>query len=112
MLEYYRGVMFLTTNRVASFDVAFESRIDLMLHYEDLDLNSRRSIWELLLGQVVPPPIIAEKELDAVAEKAINGRQIKNAVKAAQILAAGEEAVLSFNYIEVVLKAMIPQSQQ
>lgn len=100
--------MFLTTNRVAAFDVAFQSRIDLMLYYDDLDLASRRSVWALLLGQVAPPPTIAENDLDTLAERTINGRQIKNAVKAAQLLAADEEAVLSFSHIEVVLKAMFP----
>ncbi|KAF4535921.1 uncharacterized protein LTHEOB_12447 [Lasiodiplodia theobromae] len=108
MLEYYRGLMFLTTSRVASFDVAFESRIDLMLHLEDLDLKSRRRVWTLLLGQVVPPPNITEKDLDTVAEKTINGRQIKAAVKNAQLLAADKEVVLDFSHIEIVLKAMFP----
>lgn len=36
----------------------------------------------------MPPPDIAENDLDAVAEKIINGRQIKNTVKSVQLLAA------------------------
>lgn len=32
-LEYYRGVLFLTTNRVQTFDAAFTSRIHVALHY-------------------------------------------------------------------------------
>ncbi|EHL02853.1 hypothetical protein M7I_1116 [Glarea lozoyensis 74030] len=36
-LEYYRGVMFLTSNRIDDFDPAFESRIHLTIHYPALD---------------------------------------------------------------------------
>lgn len=35
--EYYRGVMFLTTNRVSTFDAAFEYRTHLAMHYAALD---------------------------------------------------------------------------
>ena len=33
LLEYYKGVMFLTTNRVSAFDAAFQSRIHLTINY-------------------------------------------------------------------------------
>src|SRR6266487_4835165 len=35
-LEYYEGIMFLTTNRVQTFDDAIASRIHLMIKYESL----------------------------------------------------------------------------
>jgi hypothetical protein len=44
MLEYYKGVLFLTTNRVSTFDQAFESRIHLKLHYPDLNIQARKAI--------------------------------------------------------------------
>ena len=31
MLEYYKGLLFLTTNRVGSFDEAFKSRVHISL---------------------------------------------------------------------------------
>ena len=46
LLEYYQGVMFLTTNRVASFDPAFESRIHLTINYPELSSDSRLHIWK------------------------------------------------------------------
>lgn len=44
-LEYYRGVLFLTTNRVASFDRAFTSRVHVALHYRRLTAADRARVW-------------------------------------------------------------------
>ncbi|KAH0597795.1 hypothetical protein MHUMG1_04167 [Metarhizium humberi] len=44
-LEYHRGVLFLTTNRVQSFDAAFLSRIHVALHYKNLSNENRERIW-------------------------------------------------------------------
>jgi len=35
-LEYFQGIMFLTTNRVATFDMAFQSRILFSIKFGDL----------------------------------------------------------------------------
>ncbi|KAL4863402.1 P-loop containing nucleoside triphosphate hydrolase protein [Aspergillus spectabilis] len=45
-LEYYSGILFLTTNRVGKIDRAFKSRIHLSIFYPKLDLASTRQIWE------------------------------------------------------------------
>lgn len=44
-IEYYRGVLFLTTNRVGQFDDAFISRIHVIIRYDNLSADSRRKIW-------------------------------------------------------------------
>lgn len=44
-MEYYRGILFLTTNRVGQFDDAFVSRIHLIIHYSPLGEPERRRIW-------------------------------------------------------------------
>lgn len=44
LLEYYKGILFLTTNRVDNIDAAFESRIHLSLQYEELDTASRHHV--------------------------------------------------------------------
>lgn len=43
-LEYYQGVLFLTTNRVGAFDDAIVSRINVVLHYE-FDEPRRQDVW-------------------------------------------------------------------
>lgn len=44
-LEYYQGILFLTTNRVGTFDEAFLSRIDVSVGFKALDQESRISLW-------------------------------------------------------------------
>lgn len=46
VLEYYEGIMILTSNRVGTFDEAFKSRIQLSLHYEPLSKSQRHKIWK------------------------------------------------------------------
>jgi SpoVK/Ycf46/Vps4 family AAA+-type ATPase len=43
-LEYYRGIMILTTNRAEDIDNAIQSRISVALHYGPLGLNMRKTI--------------------------------------------------------------------
>jgi SpoVK/Ycf46/Vps4 family AAA+-type ATPase len=45
LLEYYQGVMFLTTNRIDAFDPAFESRIHLTIQFSKLDFDARLHVW-------------------------------------------------------------------
>ncbi|KAL1966372.1 hypothetical protein VTN77DRAFT_4514 [Rasamsonia byssochlamydoides] len=49
ILEYYKGLLFLTTNRVGSFDEAFISRIHLSLYYPGLNKSQNLAIWEMNL---------------------------------------------------------------
>ncbi|EKG19303.1 ATPase AAA+ type core [Macrophomina phaseolina MS6] len=104
LLEYYEGILFLTTNRVENIDAAFESRIHLSLQYEDLDFASRRHVWVTFLARIASVTSFAEEELDRLAQRMMNGRQIKNVLKTAQLLATKKEAPLCFAHIETVLK--------
>jgi len=44
-LDYFKGILFLTTNRVGSFDEAFMSRIHIQIGYDPLDDDGRRDVW-------------------------------------------------------------------
>lgn len=44
-LEYFEGIMFLTTNRIGTIDAAFMSRIQVAIHMDFLDEGHRRTIW-------------------------------------------------------------------
>ena len=46
VLEYFQGILFLTTNRVGQFDEAFMSRIHLQIGYDPLDEDAREKIWD------------------------------------------------------------------
>lgn len=48
-LEYYAGILFLTTNRVGGIDPAFKSRIQLSLYYPRIDLDTTVKLYEVFL---------------------------------------------------------------
>jgi len=47
VLEYYSGILFLTTNRVGTLDEAFKSRIHLSLYYPSLNRDQTLQIFEM-----------------------------------------------------------------
>ncbi|KAJ9634733.1 hypothetical protein H2204_006182 [Knufia peltigerae] len=106
VLEYYEGVLFLTTNRIRNIDAAFHSRIHVTINYPNLSIDSRRHVWQTFLGK---DSSVTEKDIDRLASVDLNGRQIKNMLKTAQMLARsqeqgnGERGKVGMNHIETVL---------
>ncbi|KAK3397445.1 P-loop containing nucleoside triphosphate hydrolase protein [Sordaria brevicollis] len=104
VLEYYTGILFLTTNRVTTFDEAFKSRIHIPIRYTDLSFESKLQIWKNFCGMVPGGVDIDERGLERLAEHDLNGRQIKNAVKAAESLASFEGVKLDLARLLQVTK--------
>ncbi|RMY06426.1 hypothetical protein D0867_09168 [Hortaea werneckii] len=147
VLEYYEGIMFLTTNRVETFDPAFQSRIHISIQYEELDVTSRKTVWENFLKQhniaqasarertpkmlasaakaasecrTAPgeeeeeeakklhynrthPHQMDEKDIMKLSELSLNGRQIKNILKTAQLLAGKRGEGLKMEHVDTVM---------
>ncbi|KAI9659109.1 MAG: hypothetical protein M1821_002069 [Bathelium mastoideum] len=103
ILEYYEGIMFLTTNRVGTFDPAFQSRIHISLDYPELSAESRKLVWKNFLGQSLQQNTITDKQLDQLATMTMNGRQIKNVLKTAQLLASRKDSPLKHEHVMTVL---------
>ncbi|KAI3332582.1 hypothetical protein F4824DRAFT_289801 [Ustulina deusta] len=109
VLEYYNGLLFLTTNRVGTIDEAFKSRIHMSLYYPPLDKTQTRDIFRLNIAKLreiesqrhemtgEPPLLINESQIVDFAGKHFeenarstgcwNGRQIRNAFQIASSLA-------------------------
>lgn len=104
VLEYYAGILFLTTNRVATFDDAFKSRIHIPIRYTDLDATSRLQIWRNFCSKIPGGVDISDKEYERLAEDDLNGRQIKNVIKAAESLAHFDGVKLDFKQLRQVTK--------
>lgn len=102
MLEYYAGILFLTTNRIGDFDEAFASRIHMSLYYPALDEVKTLKVFKLNLD------LIQERfekqgrrinfDASSIEDFALqhfrqhlysrwNGRQIRNACQTALALA-------------------------
>jgi len=52
VLEYYEGILFLTTNRVGTIDEAFKSRIHMPLYYPLLNYDQNLKIWRSQLRRI------------------------------------------------------------
>jgi len=51
-LEYYRGIIFLTTNLYQTIDSAFRSRVSLHLLFKPLGVEAREAIWRKFLDRL------------------------------------------------------------
>lgn len=109
VLEYYNGLLFLTTNRVGTIDEAFKSRIHMSLYYPPLDKVQVGAIFKLNLERLrdiekqralqtgKPELFINDAEILSFADEHFdntppslgrwNGRQIRNAFQTASSLA-------------------------
>ena len=104
VLEYYSGILFLTTNRVGAFDQAFRSRIHMSLFYPKIEEEATIKIWKMNIDRarmvwgdklsiddddrkgILKFASKHYKEL-AQSETTWNGRQIRNAFQTAIALA-------------------------
>lgn len=118
-LEYYDGILILTSNRVGTFDEAFKSRIQLALHYKPLDGPQRQQIWKNFTerletlqkegenggegGERIDTKAIM-KSIDNLAKYEMNGRQIRNAITTARQLALFKKEMLSIKHLEHSIK--------
>ncbi|RDA92171.1 hypothetical protein CP533_5583 [Ophiocordyceps camponoti-saundersi (nom. inval.)] len=107
-MEYFQGILFLTTNRVETFDEAFQSRIHIALRYDALDGKARKTIFNMFiqrikaLGRLEVQPF-AEEDVDELARHELNGREIKNVMGSAQDLAVSRGETFSMRHIRKVL---------
>ncbi|TVY41797.1 ATPase family AAA domain-containing protein 3-B [Lachnellula occidentalis] len=102
-MEYYRGILFLTTNRVGHFDPAFFSRIHVYIGYRPLDAEGRKRIWvqffqklETERGDEISVKAGAKRYVlsdDVLKDIEWNGREIRNAFQTAVALAEYEAEV-------------------
>ena len=81
LLEYFQGLLFLTTNRVETFDDAFQSRIHVALRYGELTTKAKRSVWKMFLDKVqakdgIDTAQFKEGDYDKLARHNLNGRQV------------------------------------
>ena len=86
LLEYYAGILFLTTNRAVVVDDAIHSRCLAHVRYTLPDEESRQSIWTILAEQYrveLTGPLLREL---VKAFPVISGRQIKQLLRLAKTM--------------------------
>ncbi len=132
VLEYYEGILILTSNRVGTFDEAFKSRILLSLHYENLTKGQRTKIWKNFISRLkdmdddgkssvssVTAPGTRKRKFEEtstgidfddiecyigeLAEYELKGRQIRNVITTARQLATFRGQQTSFQHLKHVI---------
>ncbi|KAK4444618.1 AAA family ATPase [Podospora aff. communis PSN243] len=104
VLEYYPGILFLTTNRITTFDDAFKSRIHVPLKYTNLSTASRLTVWRNFLAKV-DGYSVSDEEMRLLSEEGrLNGRQIKNVVRTAKSLAGYKRRRLDYGQLREVME--------
>ena len=128
-LEYFQGVMILTTNRVTVFDEAVQSRIHLGIKYDQLSKKAKAEIWSAFIQQANKVSTTGEggklsaKQLDELSRREFNGRQvrscliypkklfanhqvqIKNTVRMAHAFATAKGTPLGFDHLMAAIEA-------
>lgn len=111
-LEYYQGILILTTNRVNTMDVAFQSRIQIGLGFKSMSPEIRAKVWKQLLtlngrDKIIGPDALKKVQRE-LSKYELNGRQIRNALNVAEGLAFqeyGEGGKLTYGHIKEAAKA-------
>ena len=93
LMDYYKGLLFLTSNRADVIDDAFKSRITIRINYPLLTEESRQEIWRNLLQaaqiRIVdddPEAPLDRPFVERLATVELNGRQIRNLVRLIRVL--------------------------
>jgi ATP-dependent Clp protease ATP-binding subunit ClpA len=99
-MEYFKGLLFLTTNRVGQIDDAFISRVNVAIGYKPLSADGRVKIWQGFFRKLARERAgkiqISSAAKKWVLERAesgdaqLNGRDIRNALQTAITLAEAE----------------------
>ena len=101
-LEYYNGVMFLTTNRADLVDDAIASRCIARIDYLIPKKDDQKKIWKILAETTGAK--LSESELDQILQDNpdLSGRDIKNLMKLALMVGAGKGDAITAKTIKYV----------
>ncbi|KAL4759011.1 P-loop containing nucleoside triphosphate hydrolase protein [Aspergillus foveolatus] len=105
LLEYYRGVMIITTGRADTTDKTLKSRIHFTMHFPELSASARKQIWRQSIARSKAEAAITDKVYDRLSQLPLNGHQIKHVVKIATLLSYQQTQSLGLAQIRTVLSA-------
>lgn len=86
MLEYYDGILFMTTNLANMVDHAVFSRVHVTLYYDTTSKDDRVQLWKTMMPPKLKDAIMGtEDNLESfygqLGEYKLNGREIKNVIQ-------------------------------
>lgn len=112
-LEYFKGIIFLTTNLYSTIDAAFRSRVNIHLVFQSLPFTSRLLLWQKFLSRLLGPEVqakVSKKDMDELAKWELNGREIKNAIKTVRTWCVCKGFEMNLVRLESGIKVTAPQA--
>ncbi|KAL4733400.1 P-loop containing nucleoside triphosphate hydrolase protein [Aspergillus similis] len=113
ILEYYDGILILTTNRIKTFDVAVQSRVHLAIRYNKMSSDHLKQLFKQFIDELndeVENPVDLKKWIDEEFDGEVDGRQIRNIVSSARSLAKSKDnyaGKLKLSHIKRVLRMTV-----
>jgi SpoVK/Ycf46/Vps4 family AAA+-type ATPase len=119
-IEYFRGIIFLTTNLYDTIDTAFRSRVNIHLLFTPLPPASRMVLWEKFLTrlpaingrEVTPIEDLETEDLKELAKWELNGREIKNAITTVRSWCEAKDYEMSLARLESGIRVTAPQAKK
>jgi hypothetical protein len=104
VLEYYRGVLFMTTNRGTVTDDAIISRLTARFIYQNPDFNAQMKLWKVLAEQNNIE--LNDKEIQPIVTKYphLSGRDIKNLLKLAYVVSLKNNKHIDLSLVSSIAK--------
>jgi hypothetical protein len=102
VLEYYQGVLFMTTNRADLVDDAIASRCLARVEYKAPSVRNQKRIWRILartMGLRLSKTVITEF---AESHPGIVGRDIKNLLKLASLVSKASNTPITVEMLQFV----------
>ncbi|KAL5045853.1 hypothetical protein BDW71DRAFT_182934 [Aspergillus fruticulosus] len=114
ILEYYDGILILTTNRIKTFDVAVQSRVHLAVRYNKMSNEHLRKLFKQFIDELDEEEVEDRGQMknwiDDEFEADVDGRQIRNIVSSARALSKSKDnygGKLKLSHIKRVLKMTV-----
>ncbi|GAW16579.1 hypothetical protein ANO14919_060110 [Xylariales sp. No.14919] len=114
-LEYFQGVLILTTNRKDDFDDAFKSRIHVTISFPELSADSRSKIWKGLIEAnraVKTDESWTDEAFRKLGTYDLNGRIIKNILRTAVAYANAKNEPLGVRHVDVIAETELAQHSE
>jgi SpoVK/Ycf46/Vps4 family AAA+-type ATPase len=136
-IEYFQGVLFLTTNLYDSIDTAFRSRVSIHLRFNPLAPEARFVLWQKFLSRMAPMvrhadlkvkaedgedgdevemmnaiDNLTEEDLKELSLWELNGREIKCVIKTVKSWCEVKKFDITLSRLEAGIKVTAPNSQK
>jgi hypothetical protein len=106
-LEYYQGILILTTNLIHTIDEAFRSRISVAYAYEKLDVAACERVWRDFIEEMDERKVNKKgllAEVERWGKLNLNARQIRNILMTAETIMLDQISFLQAEDVEDIIR--------